>query len=62
MIKRTNKPTRRLYMYSVGQVVKLKDYAKHFVVAKIREDGYYDLANEKGRIVITASSGHEVKE
>lgn len=62
MKTRTNNPTRRLYMYSVGQEVMLKDYAKPFVVANIREDGYYELANAKGKIIITASSGHEVKE
>lgn len=61
-MKRINKPTPRLSMYSIGDEIHLKDYSKPFVIANIREDGYYDLANQKGKIVITAAKCHEVKE
>lgn len=63
MTKRTNHPTKRLKMHSVGDTVTLKGagVSKPYKVTKIRDDGYYELCNERGRLVFTASKCHEVE-
>ena len=58
-----NEPKKRLKMYDVGSQVQLLgvETNKPLTVQSIREDGYYELINDKGRLVVTASPGHEVK-
>lgn len=52
-------PKVRLSMYDIGSEVKID--AQNFIVTAIREDGFYELSNKKGRLVMTVSPGHEVK-
>jgi peptidase E len=58
-----NEPKKRLKMYDVGSQVQLLgvETNKPLTVKSIRADGYYELINDKGRLVVTASPGHEVK-
>ena len=58
-----NEPKKRLRMYDIGSQVQLVgvETNKPFVISKIREDGYYELINAKGQLIVTASPGHEVK-
>ena len=54
---------KRLQMYKVGDMVIPKGcgVSKTYKITKIREDGYYELCNEKGRLVFTAAKCHEVE-
>lgn len=63
MIERTNQPTKRLNMYAIGDSVILKSagVSKPHKITNIREDGYYELCNDKGRLVFTAEKCHEVE-
>lgn len=56
-------PKNRLKMYDKGQVVILvgTETSQKLTITSIREDGLYELTNEKGRLVITAAACHEVK-
>ena len=60
---RINEPTKRLHMYKIGDMVIPKGYgvSKPHKITKISADGYYELSNEKGRLIFTASKCHEVE-
>ena len=51
-------PKLRLSMYDIGSEVKIDE--QQLIVTAIREDGFYELSNKKGRLVMTVSPGHEV--
>ncbi len=60
---KTSKPVPRLKHKSVGDKVELfGDWTdRKFTVANIRDDGYYELSHN-GKIVVTASECHEIRQ
>jgi hypothetical protein len=63
-LMRVNEPKKRLNNFAVGDKIKLKghEFPRPFTIGAIREDGYFELYNDKGRLVVTAAGCHEVEE
>ena len=61
---RVNEPKKRLKNFAVGDKIKLKghEFPRPFTIGAIRDDGYFELYNDKGRLVVTAAACHEVEE
>ena len=51
-------PKLRLSSYNLGSEVTISGTC--YIVTAIREDGYYELSNKKGRLILTAAPCHEV--
>jgi spore germination cell wall hydrolase CwlJ-like protein len=55
---RSHTPTPRLYMFEIGETIRLPNDKRDFQITAIR-DGYFDLTLG-GKLIVTASAGHEV--